>query len=541
MTKKLTPEELQDYHNRGQKDAAEGHFITSPRSPDVLFTAFDRERSDQAWDAYQAGKHGDGRERRARAQERERRQQERAQRDADERERISERSSSSSDSSSDDLTKLVMGLLILGLALAAIAAPFVPIYLFAKAISDMIGAGGALVGIIVFVGLMVLLWKVRIARAIYFFPYAAVVVGAVFLFFLREKDQMTALGFGAVAGLLLYRFCFEALRWRYNGPTTSRTWLVSSALSAGTLAVMVGAAAMFPSLTDLLPRSGPAAASARPPNPAFARAETGLPPPAPMQPALPALVGDWWNSDPDTGWVTHLILTGDMSDPRVQVFGKCTPTDCDWGSQQAIAVVSDGGLRIRFNYAGGDSEASFIATVRPEAPDVLQLTEERRYQDRPPTETSATFVRRDLPPPPSEIATAPYENAPAPADIAPAPEIAAPPDTLAVPPAEPAPAAAPRTRPIPDRERFARLIVDNYPPSARRGRQEGDVTVSMCVSAEGRAFDLAVVTSGGNEALDAATLRSLPQLTFTPAKDAEGRNVPWCSPPYMMTVQWRLP
>jgi protein TonB len=132
---------------------------------------------------------------------------------------------------------------------------------------------------------------------------------------------------------------------------------------------------------------------------------------------------------------------------------------------------------------------------------------------------------------------------PAPAPVVRMVENPAPPPPPA-PPAPPAPAprpVLPSVRPRADQERFQRMLVDDYPPRALRARQEGDVTLAMCMSVDGRASDVTVVSSSGNDALDEAAVRGVGRLRFTPAKDGSGRPVPWCNPKYQMTVQWRIP
>lgn len=56
-------------------------------------------------------------------------------------------------------------------------------------------------------------------------------------------------------------------------------------------------------------------------------------------------VGTWTNTNPATRGITRLVFTpnGDGT-LNVQVFGKCSPTDCDWGKASVLtygANVSD--------------------------------------------------------------------------------------------------------------------------------------------------------------------------------------------------------
>lgn len=48
--------------------------------------------------------------------------------------------------------------------------------------------------------------------------------------------------------------------------------------------------------------------------------------------ASPAdFLGSWVNVDPNTGGLTKLIVAQQGGGYTVQGFGKCHPTDCDWG------------------------------------------------------------------------------------------------------------------------------------------------------------------------------------------------------------------
>jgi protein TonB len=105
----------------------------------------------------------------------------------------------------------------------------------------------------------------------------------------------------------------------------------------------------------------------------------------------------------------------------------------------------------------------------------------------------------------------------------------------------PPPPKLPPVRPVADKDRFARMMVEDYPPRALRAKQEGDVTVSMCVSIDGRASDVKLIRGSGVDSLDEATVKGIAKLRFTPAKDSSGKNTAWCNPPYQLTVSWKLP
>ncbi len=42
--------------------------------------------------------------------------------------------------------------------------------------------------------------------------------------------------------------------------------------------------------------------------------------------------GTWLNDDPGTGGITRIIITNTGQTLHVHPYGKCTPTDCDWGT-----------------------------------------------------------------------------------------------------------------------------------------------------------------------------------------------------------------
>lgn len=43
--------------------------------------------------------------------------------------------------------------------------------------------------------------------------------------------------------------------------------------------------------------------------------------------------GTWTNKDQNTGGNTKLVITQNDSEVKVHAWGKCQPTDCDWGEQ----------------------------------------------------------------------------------------------------------------------------------------------------------------------------------------------------------------
>lgn len=55
-------------------------------------------------------------------------------------------------------------------------------------------------------------------------------------------------------------------------------------------------------------------------------------------------VGNWVNTDSDTSGVTRMVVTpAGPNRVRVQVFGQCHPTDCDWGQVVAHSYFDNAG------------------------------------------------------------------------------------------------------------------------------------------------------------------------------------------------------
>ena len=82
----------------------------------------------------------------------------------------------------------------------------------------------------------------------------------------------------------------------------------------------------------------------KPPSPATAGAAAStkaaaLPPPTTTARATDFAVsdylGEWMNADPNTRGITRLSVRKDVARFVVQIWGKCQPRDCDWGTVQA--------------------------------------------------------------------------------------------------------------------------------------------------------------------------------------------------------------
>ena len=52
-------------------------------------------------------------------------------------------------------------------------------------------------------------------------------------------------------------------------------------------------------------------------------------------------VGTWVNMNPNTSGITRFVVRSTGSNTlNIRVFGKCHPTDCDWGTTQLITYGS---------------------------------------------------------------------------------------------------------------------------------------------------------------------------------------------------------
>jgi len=167
---------------------------------------------------------------------------------------------------------------------------------------------------------------------------------------------------------------------------------------------------------------------------------------------------------------------------------------------------------------------------------IIEVPEVEEEEPPPPPPVDV-----ELPPPPPSVILpdfvfdTPSENAIQRVEIT-----KDPPKAANVAPVPPKPKLPP-VKPVADKDRFAKMMVEDYPPRALRAKQEGDVTVSMCVSIDGRASDVKLIRGSGVDSLDDATVKGIGKLRFKPAKDENGKDTAWCNPPYQLTVSWKLP
>src|SRR5687768_3026766 len=79
---------------------------------------------------------------------------------------------------------------------------------------------------------------------------------------------------------------------------------------------------------------------------------------------------------------------------------------------------------------------------------------------------------------------------------------------------------------IAQRNLAAYIFADDYPASARRAGEEGEVAFRLVIGAEGRVDACTITRSSGSSALDSTTCRIMrSRARFTPARDAAGNRV----------------
>jgi hypothetical protein len=62
--------------------------------------------------------------------------------------------------------------------------------------------------------------------------------------------------------------------------------------------------------------------------------------------------GHWENENPNTGGITRVEIRSDASTIFVHMWGKCYPTDCDWGEETTgISDANDGVLSIMWTFS----------------------------------------------------------------------------------------------------------------------------------------------------------------------------------------------
>jgi hypothetical protein len=112
-------------------------------------------------------------------------------------------------------------------------------------------------------------------------------------------------------------------------------------------------------------------------------------------------LGNWKNADGNTGGVTRLVITGAGVNLKLHAFGKCSPTDCDWGVVDAVAhskavnvAPATDTQAVTALYDQGFKSVWVVLTVRDA--NTLAADFYTRYKagdSRPPTTSTETYVR----------------------------------------------------------------------------------------------------------------------------------------------------
>lgn len=59
--------------------------------------------------------------------------------------------------------------------------------------------------------------------------------------------------------------------------------------------------------------------------------------------------GEWTNKNP-RGEISHIEIDQRLNMANVHIWGRCTPSDCDWGSAQTLASnANEGALQLRWD------------------------------------------------------------------------------------------------------------------------------------------------------------------------------------------------
>jgi len=187
-----------------------------------------------------------------------------------------------------------------------------------------------------------------------------------------------------------------------------------------------------------------------------------------------------------------------------------------------------------------------IEAVKKEIERVTTVNVEEEEPPPPEEEPPPPPEQQEVAPPPPVAPQPPISIAPAPPPIQTTPTIPPPaPPALTIPP--PAPVAPPAPPPPPSQarpaspkglNRWSRRISENYPSRALREEVEGNVGVSVTISANGRVSGCRVTRSSGSKILDDAACKGMSRYArFNEALDDAGNPT---SGSYATTITYRL-
>jgi hypothetical protein len=95
-------------------------------------------------------------------------------------------------------------------------------------------------------------------------------------------------------------------------------------------------------------------------------------------------VGTFVAEEPNTSGITRLAL---YNDDTINVWGKCSPTDCDWGEETAVAYAPTAGSELRstakvLSAIYVKHFATKVLVIRPLKDDKLRVDIFTRFTDR---------------------------------------------------------------------------------------------------------------------------------------------------------------
>ncbi len=160
----------------------------------------------------------------------------------------------------------------------------------------------------------------------------------------------------AVLSLLLIA---GALTWMTRRPTAS------AALST-TPSVAVAPPALDPAppVAAMQPALAPPIADTAAPTAVAEAASPGTE--AAAAPTLAGMAGEWTAEDADTRSLTRVAIRAEGDEAFVHVWGRCHPSDCDWGEAGADADLDRPKPRLSVIYEPGfATEALSLRLVRP--------------------------------------------------------------------------------------------------------------------------------------------------------------------------------
>ncbi len=100
---------------------------------------------------------------------------------------------------------------------------------------------------------------------------------------------------------------------------------------------------------------------------------------------LAQFAGKWQNTNPNTSGITALEVTVSGTNVKVHAWGKCHPTDCDWGTMQAYAYAPNAGGNLQataqaISVVHKESFAERLLIIRP-AGNELRVESYTRFTD----------------------------------------------------------------------------------------------------------------------------------------------------------------